>query len=170
MDLTLFAETETNWVVVLIGATTGILGAVAGVLGAWGIMRSKLIAARNETTEVTGENDRKNKREAAAEERRTSKSALDEAFRLLEVRREEHEEDRTLIHDLRGDLGTAQTRLAVCEFERGQMRGEIDAMREALEKNGIVVHYRRLPVPPETFDARPSKGTQLTGDTETGHD
>jgi hypothetical protein len=135
-------------------ATGAIIGAVSGgvvaILGAWGILRTKLMGAQASSTAVLTEAQIRERESTAEIDRKARKDERDELRKMLTAAREDHDGQRQEIHDLRDELGAAKTRLAVCEFERGQMREELDDLRAAVEGAGIVVRHRPRPPMPGT--------------------
>lgn len=128
----------------LIGA---LAAAVAVVLGAWGLLRSRLAAARASSTAVLTDAQIKEREATAQIDRQARKDERDELRKMLQAAKEDYDGARQEIHDLRGEMGDAKTRLAVCEFERAQMREELDELRTAVEAHGIQVLRRHRPGP-----------------------
>ena len=124
----LFAETD--WTAAGVGAAVAL---VAGSVGGWYL---KIYSARA---------DREDKRVqlAAEADRVQRKDTIAELYEILAVQRKDREDDRKLIHDLRGEQQITNTRLALCEYDREQLRFEVEDLRKSVEEAGITVQYRQ---------------------------
>ncbi len=147
-----------------IGAIFGGAVGVIGALGAWWLKymttkstitvaeqeaRAKINVAQEEAAvKIQAAKDEaaaKIKRDSSEVARQERKDTIAELYELLKVQRDEREEDRTVIHDLRNEMTTFRDRLTLCEYDREGLRMQIEDQKAAIEKAGIVVNYRPLP-------------------------
>ena len=147
---------EVDWTIVISAIGT----ALVLVIGAIGREWYKVASARWAV-------DAKNKKEAQASQKRERRDTTDELYKILEVQRSDREDDRTLIHGLRNDLNSLNARLAVCEYDRAQLREIVDSLTRDMEAAGIKVHHRphpmiQLPLPDSP--GRPPTSPETTVD------
>lgn len=140
---------DTDWTIIIsaVGSTLVI------VIGALGREVYKVVTARWAFEREQRATDDKAKAEAAAGERRNRRDTIAEYQKLLDAKEKDGQEWRQQVHDLRNDMGTVNSRLAVCEWDRKRLQFMIEDQEDALRRAGISVHYRRVPDPPPEPEA-----------------
>lgn len=97
----------------------------------------KLMTTRHGLSREDAEDERKARKEEAAEERRTEAIQVRELKELVNVLREDGQQFRQQIHDLRNEQQQMSNEIAICKAERARALERIAAHEEAMDRAGI---------------------------------
>lgn len=116
---------DTSEAVTVLGAVGTFFTLVVGALGGWYL---KIIAKRAELDKQKAELGRQERKDDTAEERKRRKDEIAELYRIIEIKDQDHKDNREQIHELRDQMQGVNMRLAVCEHERAELKKRLDAL------------------------------------------